>query len=296
VPPVLIGDPVRIRQVLLNLVSNAIKFTQDGSIEICAALDATADAPDVAVLRITVKDSGIGLTEEQQNVIFEPFRQADGSTTRNYGGIGLGLSISRRLVELMGGEIGVTSAADEGSIFWFTARLGFMDAAAAVTPEAAALTRLASAVSPASSRHLTILAAEDNLVNQRVVKALLERRGHTVALADTGVAALQKAEQVQFDVILMDVQMPEMDGVTAIRFLREQDTRRGIHTPIVVVTAHAMRGDRERFLAAGADGYVTKPIQLDQLEAEIDVVMAAASCGPDWAPDKSIESSVEYIS
>jgi len=273
VPLMLIGDPVRLRQVLLNLVSNAIKFTQVGSVEICASLE-TRDRD--AILRFTVKDSGIGLTAAQQEVIFEPFRQADGSTTRNYGGIGLGLSISKRLVELMGGEIGVTSAPQEGSAFWFTARLGYAKESHSEKQTRHELAALAGVVNPFSSRSLNILVAEDNLVNQRVVKVLLERKGHTVTLAENGVIALTKAEKIQFDVILMDVQMPEMDGVTAIGFLREQDLRRGVHTPIVVLTAHAMRGDRERFLAAGSDGYVTKPIQLDQLQAEIDAVLTQA--------------------
>jgi signal transduction histidine kinase/CheY-like chemotaxis protein len=262
VPPVLIGDPMRLRQVLTNLVSNALKFTKVGCIEVRASM--TSDE----VLHFAVKDSGIGLTSEQQRVIFEPFRQADGSTTRNYGGIGLGLSISKRLAELMGGEVGVMSAPGEGSTFWFTARVGLTDTAVKSAPAA----RIAAG-NPSSSRSLKILVAEDNPVNQRVIKTLLERRGHTVALADTGVAALQRAEEVDFDVVLMDVQMPEMDGITAIRFLREQDARRGTHTPVVVLTAHAMRGDRERFLEAGADGYVSKPIQIEQLEAEIGTVV-----------------------
>ena len=270
VPLVLIGDPVRLRQVLMNLVSNAIKFTQDGSVEILVSLE---PGDRDAVLRFTVKDSGIGLTVAQQKVIFEPFRQADGSTTRNYGGIGLGLSISKRLVELMAGEIGVTSAPQEGSTFWFTARLGWAKEVDSEEQKRPDLGALAAVVSPSSSRSLRILVAEDNLVNQRVVKALLERRGHTVDVAENGVVALRKAEEFQFDVILMDVQMPEMDGITAIGLLREQDLRRGVHTPVVVLTAHAMRGDRERFLAAGGDGYVTKPIQLDQLQAEIDAVL-----------------------
>ena len=280
VPAVLVGDPVRLRQVLLNLVSNAIKFTAGGSIEVCASLLETRAHND-AVLRITVKDSGIGLTEEQQKVIFEPFRQADGSTTRNYGGIGLGLSISRRLAEMMGGDIGVTSRPGEGSTFWFTARLKYLEAVTLLAPQKPALATLAAAVeTPSARRQLRILAAEDNPVNQRVVKTLLERRGHTVALADTGVAALRIVEQESFDIVLMDVQMPEMDGVTAIGFLRERDARRGTHTPIVVLTAHAMRGDRERFLAAGADGYVTKPIQFEQLQGEIDAVLAACAAMP----------------
>ncbi len=280
VPAVLIGDPVRLRQVLLNLVSNAIKFTGGGgSIEVCASLLETRTHRD-PVLRITVKDSGIGLTEEQQTVIFEPFRQADGSTTRNYGGIGLGLSISRRLAEMMGGEIGVTSRPGEGSTFWFTARLKHLETVSPLVPQKPALANLAAAVETSAPRPLRILAAEDNPVNQRVVKTLLERRGHSVALADTGVAALRIAEQESFDIVLMDVQMPEMDGITAIGFLRERDARRGTHTPIVVLTAHAMRGDRERFLAAGADGYVTKPIQFEQLQAEMNAVLAACAAMP----------------
>jgi CheY-like chemotaxis protein len=177
------------------------------------------------------------------------------------------------LVELMAGEIGVTSAPQEGSTFWFTARLGWAKEVDSEEQKGPDLGALAAVVSPSSSRSLRILVAEDNLVNQRVVKALLERRGHTVDLAENGVVALRKAEKFQFDVILMDVQMPEMDGITAIGLLREQDLRRGVHTPVVVLTAHAMRGDRERFLAAGGDGYVTKPIQLDQLQAEIDAVL-----------------------
>ena len=266
VPLMVIGDPVRLRQVLLNLASNAIKFTSAGFVEICASLESTEG--DDAVLKFTVRDSGIGLTPAQREVIFEPFRQADGSTTRNYGGIGLGLSISKRLAEMMGGRIGVTSVPGEGSTFWFTAKLR-LTAGADSRP---GLARLAGAV---STGPLKILVAEDNLVNQRVVKTLLERRGHTVELADTGAAAVEKAAQQSFDVILMDVQMPEMDGLAATKFLRKQDAYRGIHTPIVMLTAHAMQGDRERFLTAGADGYVTKPVQMEQLEAEIGAAMAA---------------------
>jgi len=264
-PPVLVGDPVRIRQVLLNLVTNAIKFTTHGSIEVRAFLDHLES--DGALLRFTVTDSGIGLTASQQLVIFEPFRQADGSTTRHYGGIGLGLSISKRLVELMGGEIGVISLPGQGSTFWFTARLQFTDLA---NPFPAPLAKLAHAVGPSLAAPRRILVAEDNRVNQRVVKTLLERRGHTVALAENGMVALQLACQQDFDVILMDVQMPEMDGLMALGALR----KRGIHTPVIMLTAHAMQGDRERFLAAGADGYVSKPIQIDQLLAEIEAALA----------------------
>jgi signal transduction histidine kinase/ActR/RegA family two-component response regulator len=274
VPLMVVGDPVRLRQVLLNLASNALKFTSVGFVEIRASLEGVEG--DEAALKFTVTDSGIGLTQEQQRVVFLPFRQADGSTTRNYGGIGLGLSISTRLVELMGGEIGVTSAPGEGSTFWFTAKVG-MAADAGSEP---VLAKLAGAVGVSSSGPLRILVAEDNLVNQRVVKTLLERKGHSVELAETGTAAVEKAGRESFDVILMDVQMPEMDGIEATMVLRKRDARRGVHTPIVMLTAHAMQGDRERFLAAGADGYVTKPIQMEQLEAEIDAVL----CGAGWQP------------
>jgi two-component system, sensor histidine kinase len=274
IPLALIGDPVRLRQVLLNLASNAIKFTSQGFVEICASMEACSDKE--AMVRFTVTDSGIGMTPEQLGVIFEPFRQADGSTTRYYGGIGLGLSISKRLTEMMGGEIGVTSRIGEGSTFWFTARLKLLDGVASSGPEPG-LVKLAGAVGISGPAQLRILVAEDNLLNQRVVKTLLERRGHVVELAETGVAACEKAQAQDFDVILMDMQMPEMDGIAAIRLLREQDERRGVHTPIVMLTAHAMKGDRERFLAAGADGYVSKPIQIDQLQAEIDAVLVPAA-------------------
>ena len=272
VPLMVVADPVRLRQVLLNLASNALKFTSKGFVEIRASLESFERSD--GVLKFTVADSGIGLTPEQQRVIFLPFRQADGSTTRNYGGIGLGLSISTRLVELMGGEIGVSSDAGKGSTFWFTAKVGL------AADARLGLARFARVMGATAAGPLRILVAEDNLVNQRVVKTLLERRGHTVELAETGSAAVEKAGRQNFDVILMDVQMPEMDGMEATRFVRKHDAQRGVHTPVVMLTAHAMEGDRERFLAAGADGYVTKPIQIEQLEAEIDAVMATVAKKP----------------
>jgi two-component system, sensor histidine kinase len=281
VPPVLIGDPGRIRQVLVNLVSNAIKFTHQGFIEMRAAPADRSLDDDAAIVRFTVADSGIGLTAAQQQVIFEPFRQADGSTTRNYGGIGLGLSISKRLVELMGGEIGVISHPGEGSTFWFTVRMAPADPSVSFKPS---LAKLADASQAESARPLRILVAEDNVVNQRVAKALLERRGHTVTLADNGAVAVALVAQQDFDLILMDGQMPEMDGLTAIQTLREN----GIRTPMIMLTAHAMQGDRARFLAAGADGYVSKPIQIEQLLAEIEAVTT-----PLRSPDIDVHAEPE---
>ncbi len=275
IPSTMMGDPLRVRQVLLNLASNALKFTTEGFVEISARLESSTASE--AVVRFTVCDSGIGLTPEQTEVIFEPFRQADGSTTRLYGGIGLGLSISKRLVDLMGGEIGVTSRPGEGSTFWFTAKFGLADK----VDSRQGLVRLADAMAASSPAPLKILVAEDNSVNQRVAKTLLERRGHLVELAGTGTAACEKARTEHFDLILMDMQMPEMDGIEATRKIRENDTLRGWHTPIVMLTAHAMQGDRERFLAAGADGYVTKPMQIEELLAEVD--RALTSTAPSYA-------------
>jgi CheY-like chemotaxis protein len=271
VPPVLLADPVRLRQILLNLVTNAIKFTKEGAIGVSVVLEGRFG--NEAILRFLVTDTGIGLTPEQQRVIFEPFRQADGSTTRLYGGIGLGLSISRRLVKLMGGEIGVMSDAGQGSTFWFTARVGLTEEVRESYRERPSLAALQGASGEAPPRGLRILVAEDNRVNQRVVTALLERRGHKVVLAENGAIALQKSAAEYFDVVLMDVQMPEMDGLTALRLLRERDAREETHTPVIVLTAHAMQGDRERFLAAGADGYVAKPIQIEHLNQAIDAAL-----------------------
>jgi signal transduction histidine kinase/CheY-like chemotaxis protein len=269
IPAVLIGDSMRLRQVLLNLINNAIKFTPEGFVEVSASM-ARSDG-EQAELAFAVHDTGIGMTEAQQAVVFEPFRQADGSTTRRYGGTGLGLSISRRIVELMGGELKVDSEAARGSTFHFTVKLG-MDAASLTVPALANLNR-----ATAATRGLRILLAEDNAVNQLIARKMLERRGHHVTVVSHGGEALEAHARDSFDVILMDVQMPEVDGLTATQKLREREEASGAHTPIVAMTAHAMQGDRERFLAAGIDGYVSKPVEVDQLIGEISRVVGAAS-------------------
>jgi signal transduction histidine kinase/CheY-like chemotaxis protein len=261
-PAVLIGDAMRLRQVLLNLISNAVKFTPDGSVETRVELEHADGAH--ARIRFTVRDTGIGMTAAQQQVVFEPFRQADSSTTRRYGGTGLGLSISRRIVELMGGKLCMESVLDQGSTFHFSIRLE-MDVASLSVPALANLGR-ATASRP---RRLRILLAEDNLVNQRIAQKLLETRGHEVTVVAHGGEALDAHARGSFDVVLMDVQMPEVDGLTATRLLREREAQTGRYTPIVAMTAHAMPGDRERFLAAGIDGYVAKPVRVEQLMEEI---------------------------
>ncbi|MFH1034387.1 MAG: ATP-binding protein [Pseudomonadota bacterium] len=264
VPDALIGDINRLRQVLLNLIGNAIKFTENGGIRVKVWL--VEMTKDEAVLRVTVTDSGIGISPEKVAQIFEPFSQADASTTRRYGGTGLGLTISRQLVEIMGGRIEVNSEPGHGSTFTFTVRVG-------LDLEAAARCDLTQPVEigPESAKlslpqvRLKILLAEDNLVNQKLATILLERRGHQVVLTGNGREALEALAQDRFDLVLMDVEMPEMDGVEATSFIRKREQGHGGHIPIVALTAHALKGDRERLLAAGMDAYLTKPLEPTKL-------------------------------
>ena len=265
VPDQLLGDPNRLRQVLLNLINNAVKFTSAGSVRVEAALEAES-GPRV-VLRFSVTDTGIGLTEEQQRVIFEPFRQADGSVTRRYGGTGLGLAICTTLVELMGGRISVISVPGVGSTFSFTIDCPTCD------PGGAAVQSAPQRAIAAAPSGLRVLLAEDNPVNQLLVVRLLEKRGHKVVVAGDGAAVLEQIALQEFDVILMDVQMPNMDGLEATRVLRQ----RGIRLPIVAMTAHAMQGDREMCLEAGMNAYVSKPIRSEELFDVIASVLESSS-------------------
>jgi two-component system sensor histidine kinase/response regulator len=404
VPEFLVGDAGRLRQVLVNLVGNAIKFTEQG--EIFVSLEEESRSEDAIVLRFLVKDTGIGIPLAKQKTIFDAFAQADGSMTRKYGGTGLGLAICRRLVTLMGGQIGVTSDPNTGSIFHFTARLkiasvgirkseplaigqlcdlpvlivddnytnrrvlegilsrwgmkvttadggrtallalaqaqsagkpfalilldgqmpemdGFQLAArirtspgmtgstimmltsadqmgdasrcrdlgvAAYLVKPIRQTELFSAfcrvlnksaqISTASARNdvkvtsplCRLLVAEDNRVNQTIAVRLLEKHGYSVTVADDGIAALQALKDNQFDLVLMDVQMPNMDGFEATARIRREERENGQHMPIVAMTAHALKGDEERCLAAGMDAYVSKPIRIGELLATIEKV------------------------
>jgi len=417
VPDPLVGDWGRLRQVLLNLVNNAIKFTNQG--EVVVGVAAKGRDPDASAIEVTfvVRDTGVGIPPEKHHLIFEPFLQADGSTTRRYGGTGLGLTISRRLVEMMKGRIDVESEVDRGSTFRFTAQLAVDTAARpercrlkrhdlhglralvvddsatnrlileemlrgwemrptgvesgaeslaklqtaanqgapfdlvlldgrmpgmdgfAVAQEIRARSELAGApllmlssadhpgdaarcrelgvahllikpvkqsdlfeaivdalgvagaryeigseppvpavVQPVRSLH--ILLAEDNAVNQRLAVRLLEKQKHTVVVVDTGKAAVAALEREVFDLVILDVQMPVMDGFEATFLIRAREQGSGRHTPILALTAHAMKGDRERCLEAGMDGYVTKPIQINELLAAISAAVPQVSANP----------------
>jgi signal transduction histidine kinase/ligand-binding sensor domain-containing protein/ActR/RegA family two-component response regulator len=256
-PDRLVGDPDRLQQVLLNLINNAIKFTSRGGVQVGTEYELTGKGE--VIVHFSVRDTGIGIPADKQRIIFESFRQADGSTTRRFGGTGLGLAICSKLVEMMGGQIWVESDGASGSTFHFTARF-LLDGNEASAPfKVDSLRQLLNAAG-AGTPGLRILLAEDNPINQKLATRLLERRGHHVVPAVTGRQALELHARESFHVILMDVQMPDMDGLETTRAIRALEQSGWARTPIVALTAHTMKGDRERCLAAGMDAFITKPI------------------------------------
>jgi PAS domain S-box-containing protein len=258
----LAGDPMRLGQVLLNLTSNAVKFTERGAVTV-RALVAAEDA-DQVLLRWEVQDTGIGIAAEDQARLFTAFEQADGSMTRRYGGTGLGLAISKRLVQLMGGEIGVESAPDQGSTFWFTVRLG-----KAADNEAPTATPAASAEAAIRARHqgARVLLAEDEPINQEVSRGLLEGAGLVVDLAWDGAEAVALARSGRYDLILMDMQMPNLSGIDATQAIRA-DTPNSA-TPILAMTANVFAEDRLACQAAGMNDFIAKPIDPEALFATL---------------------------
>ena len=271
-PEMVIGDPDRLRQVLLNLIGNAVKFTHNG--EISVKLGSEANSEDL--IRFSVRDSGIGIPADKLDLIFEAFRQADGSTTRKYGGTGLGLAICSRLVELMGGQIRVESQEDSGSTFTFTAQLQKAGAQAA-SPSLMNLAKALVVLPDPPAQGLRILLAEDNVVNQRLTTRILEKRGHQITVATTGKEALAHYHAASFDVILMDVQMPDLDGMEATAIIRSTEASTHRHTPIIALTARTMKGDRERCIAAGMDDYITKPIDSNELILSVEAAAGTQS-------------------
>jgi signal transduction histidine kinase/CheY-like chemotaxis protein len=256
VPEYLLGDTGRLRQVLLNLGGNAVKFTDKG--EVCITVEADHRDETFALLRFTVRDSGIGIPQEKIESIFSPFEQLDHSKTRKSGGTGLGLTISRRLVELMGGSIQAKSGIGHGSIFWFTARFERTQQPLFVSGPASPADEV-----NAPARPLHVLVAEDNPVNQRLVERVLAKHGHSVVLVDDGLQAVEAVRTAPFDLILMDVEMPGMDGLAATRVIRESATSPRV--PIIALTARAMQQDEADCRAAGMDGYLAKPIDINDL-------------------------------
>lgn len=276
-PRRIIADPVRLRQVLVNLASNAIKFTASGEVAFSVSPGDMGESPS---LSFSVRDTGIGIPVDKHGKLFQAFEQADSSITRQYGGTGLGLAISATLVRLMGGRIWLESIPGKGSTFSFT--IGYRPAEDDTVSMPASLAKLGEATdeidhgigrSPSrTARSLRILLAEDNPVNQKVAATLLTKMGHSVLLASNGVDAIDKWRLESFDLVLMDVQMPELDGLEATREIRRQELGTKDPTLIVAMTAHALSGDRERCLAAGMDRYISKPICRKALEQLIDEI------------------------
>ena len=296
VPPTLLGDPTRIGQVLTNLMGNAIKFTHEGYIY----LKVRCDWKDkrLAHLRFTLSDTGIGIPREKQKQIFEAFSQADGTMARKYGGTGLGLAITSNLVQMMHGKVWVESPATDlqlaenarqistrpnenqkprvtpdgynGSSFHFTMHLGIseQDLQGKLIEERTPMESL-----DFNTKGLKILVAEDNVINQRLAERLLDKMGHHCTLVGDGLEVLDIIEKQQFDLIIMDVQMPEMDGLRTTEVIREREARDGAHIPIIAFTANAMKGDREVCLNAGMDWYVSKPLRAGELDNAIQRIL-----------------------
>jgi len=276
VPSLLRGDPGRLRQVVTNLVGNAIKFTARGKVELRASVDAQFDA--TTTVRFTISDSGIGIPKDRIESLFEAFSQVDASTTRQFGGTGLGLTISKHLAELMGGQIGVESEEGKGSTFWFTATFDNQPVDREAAPEALEGLEGRRPLTQKQIRSARILLAEDNSVNQRVAVRILEKAGHRVDIANDGLEAVEALRTTCYDIVLMDVQMPNMDGHEATRAIRDPNSDvRNHNVPVIALTAHAMKGDRELCLEVGMNSYVTKPLNADKLLETIAAFLAAAS-------------------
>jgi CheY-like chemotaxis protein/HPt (histidine-containing phosphotransfer) domain-containing protein len=287
-PSLLGGDAGRLRQILLNLTGNAIKFTERGEVAVEVAVESQDNGK--TTLRFSIADTGIGIRPDQAEGLFSPFYQADASSTRKHGGAGLGLSISRQLVELMGGKIGFQSSGGAGSTFWFTAVFETApEPALASTVQGGRTAGRQAANRPAVQpgvagprRDARILLAEDNSTNQLVLLAQLQKLGYHARAVANGVEAVEAVRREEYDLVLMDCQMPSMDGFEATRQIRQSSRPR---VPIVAVTAHAMVGDRERCLGAGMDDYLSKPVALEPLA---DVL---AKWLPEFAPLRTMATA-----
>jgi CheY-like chemotaxis protein/anti-sigma regulatory factor (Ser/Thr protein kinase) len=276
IPELVEGDPARLRQILINLAGNAVKFTEQGEVFTEVRLEHETDT-DI-ILRFDVRDTGIGISEAAQRHIFEAFSQADGSTARRHEGTGLGLAISRQLVVMMGGELGVNSEPGRGSQFWFTVNMS-RPSVTSVETTPFDYTGAHPEIRPIGQQ-LRVLLAEDNPVNQEVGRLILEGLDCQVEVVEDGQRAVEEFFSERYDLIFMDCQMPEVDGYEATRMIRTRETMdqdRNGRVPIIALTAHALEGDREICLESGMDDYLAKPFNAAQIGAMLEK----------WAPTGS---------
>jgi len=261
IPPVAYGDPIRIHQILINLIGNAVKFTEEGTITVRATI--SAEDKETVIIRIAVSDTGIGISENEQKTLFTPFTQVDDSSTRKYGGTGLGLAISKRLVSLMGGEIGIISTRGRGSTFWFTVDLKR-------APEQSSGTlSVGQRALPPDLAAKWVLVVEDDKVLQQLAQKHVENMGLHVRSVASGEEALEELARRDYALILLDWQLPDIDGLTVTRRIRQLEAGTGEHKCIVALTARAMVGDREKCLAAGMDDYLSKPYTANELQNKV---------------------------
>ena len=274
-PELFIGDPGRLRQILINLVGNAFKFTQHGCVTIRVRAAEEYQHPDAGTppLHFTVQDTGIGIAPEKLSSIFEAFQQVDGSTSRKYGGTGLGLAITAQLTELMGGSIRAESEPGKGSEFHCLIPLESPLKGKQKSPSRRPVRHIQKQATTLATllqkEGIQVLLVEDEKINRIFATTLLENEGCTVDTATNGMEAVTRYQQRRYDFILMDVQMPEVDGFEATRMIRQIENKNGIRVPIIAMTAHAMKGDREKCLDSGMDGYISKPVDIDNLRVEI---------------------------
>ncbi|MGI9069272.1 MAG: PAS domain S-box protein [Pyrinomonadaceae bacterium] len=313
VPVALRGDAGRLRQVLTNLIGNAVKFTEVGEVVVRVTKDCYTDTH--ATLRFAITDTGIGISEKAQRKLFQAFMQADGSTTRKYGGTGLGLAISKQLVELMGGEIGVESRAGVGSTFWFTARFEKQTAGKVIVPHLEDESKAAPSVETSAclgpppeqtvlhsqplrekeSKQLRILLAEDNAVNQKVALQQLHKLGYAADAVGNGLKVIDALASVSYAIVIMDCQMPLMDGYEATAEIRRREEGLSTRTIIIAMTAHAMEGEREKCLAAGMDDYLSKPVKTQQLAKTLERWSIRIEQPEPVLTDTSIVESLENV-
>ncbi|MCD6347885.1 MAG: response regulator, partial [Bacteroidales bacterium] len=262
IPENLYGDPIRLKQIIINLTNNAIKFTQSGHVHI--SVQVKEKFKDSVLVLFEIEDTGIGLTEESIAKLFQSFSQANLATSRKFGGTGLGLAISKLLSKLMKGDIGVRSQLGKGSTFWFTAQLS-LPTSAQKKDDHKLISQ--SQKNQQKCRSLKVLLAEDNPINQKVAQINLHNLGHEVFITKNGVECIEAFKKDRYDIILMDIQMPEMDGIEATRIIREWEKNEGSKAiPIIALTANALTGDRERFIAAGMNDHLPKPFKPDGLK------------------------------